>query len=66
MRSICLVSVALVALVSMPPLSASGDGQNQQPPKIQVPKAGVPEIMTMEGAYRPRRVQQRRLCHPRL
>jgi hypothetical protein len=51
MRSICLVFVALVALVSMPPLAASGDGQNQQPPKIQVPKAGVPEIMTMEGAY---------------
>jgi hypothetical protein len=35
----------------MPPLLGSGDGQNQQPPKVQIPKPGVPQIMTLEGTY---------------
>ena len=51
MRAICLVSLALVALVSMGPLSASGGGQAQQKPTVQIPKPGVSEIMTLEGTF---------------
>jgi hypothetical protein len=51
MRATCLVSLALVALVSMRPLLASDDGQAQQKPTVQVPKPGVPEIMTLEGTF---------------
>ena len=51
MRAICLVSLALVALVSMGPLSASGDGQAQQKPTVQIPKPGVSEMMTLEGMF---------------
>jgi hypothetical protein len=48
MRAMCLVSVALVAVVTMPPVAASRDGQAQQPPTVKIPNAGVPQIMTLE------------------
>jgi hypothetical protein len=32
-------------------MAAHGLAQGQQPPKVQIPQSGVPEIMTMEGAY---------------
>jgi len=30
---------------------AAPTAQNQEPPKVQIPQAGVPEIMTMEGKF---------------
>jgi hypothetical protein len=36
--------------MSIQPLAAPADGQSQ-PPQVQIPKAGVPEIMTIEGNW---------------
>lgn len=49
MKAASLWLVALVALVSMPPLSASGDGPQQ--PQVKVPEPGVPQLMTLEGTW---------------
>jgi hypothetical protein len=49
MKAASLWLVALVALVSMPPLSASGDGP--QAPQVKVPEPGVPQMMTLEGTW---------------
>ena len=46
-----VLSLALVSLISMWPLVAPGDAQTQQPPKVQIPEPGVPQVMTMEGRY---------------
>ncbi len=44
-----LVFVGVVLLaVPLAPLAAA---QAQQPPKVQIPQPGVPEIMTMEGKF---------------
>jgi hypothetical protein len=44
--------VLLVAgLVSVWPPVGRADAQAQEPPKIKIPQAGVPEIMTMEGKF---------------
>ncbi|HEY6361583.1 MAG TPA: hypothetical protein VIX63_10795 [Vicinamibacterales bacterium] len=51
MRATSLLSLAVVALVSMPPLAAMGDAQNQQAPTVKIPQPGVPQIMTLEGTY---------------
>ena len=32
-------------------MAAHGLAQGQQPPKVQIPQSGVPQIMTMEGAF---------------
>ncbi len=50
MRAASLVSLTLVALIPLTPV-ASGDVQSQQPPKVELPKPGVPEIMTLEGTF---------------
>jgi len=42
-----LLSLALVGLISIGPLAATA----QEPPKVQIPEPGVPQIMTMEGRY---------------
>jgi hypothetical protein len=47
MREKCLLSLAVVGLMSMWPLAAMA----QEPPKVQIPQPGVPQIMTMEGRY---------------
>jgi hypothetical protein len=44
------LSLALVSLMSTWPLAGPADAQ-QEPPKVQIPQPGVPEVMTMEGAY---------------
>jgi len=41
------LSVAAVGLMSLWPLTAAA----QEPPKLQIPEPGVPQIMTMEGRY---------------
>jgi hypothetical protein len=43
-------SLALVGLISAWALVAVA-GSQQTPPKVELPKPGVPEIMTMEGAF---------------
>ena len=47
MREKCLLSIAAVGILSAWPLAASA----QEPPKVQMPQPGVPEIFTMEGRY---------------
>jgi hypothetical protein len=42
-----LLSLAVVGLMSTWPLVAAA----QEPPKVQIPQPGVPQIMTMEGRY---------------
>jgi hypothetical protein len=40
-------NLAAIAVLSFWPLAAMA----QEPPKVQIPQPGVPEIMTMEGRY---------------
>ena len=50
MRAPYVMSMGLVALISMP-LAALDDPQSNQPPTVAIPKAGVSEIMTIEGNW---------------
>ena len=45
------LSVAFVGLMSVWPLQANGDARAQEKPVVQIPKPGVPQIMTMEGKF---------------
>lgn len=49
MKARSLLSLAVVALISMPLLTASPEAQ--EPPKVKIPEPGVPQIMTLEGTY---------------
>ena len=40
---------AVLALASA--MAAHGVAQGQQPPKVKIPESGVPQIMTLEGAF---------------
>jgi hypothetical protein len=51
MRVTSLVPFALVALIAMPPLAAMDEDRGQEPPKVKIPEAGVPQVMTIEGTY---------------
>src|SRR6188474_3536409 len=51
MRRQVLYSLVGVALLMAGPLAGVGTTQSQEPPKIKIPEAGVPQIMTMEGRY---------------
>ncbi len=44
-----LLVLAVVALASA--MAAHVLAQGQQPPKVQIPQSGVPQIMTIEGAF---------------
>jgi hypothetical protein len=44
-----ILVVAVVALASA--MAAHGLAQGQQPPKVTIPESGVPQIMTIEGAF---------------
>jgi hypothetical protein len=46
-RMLAVVLVGLVSLAAAPPVSA----QTKEKPVVQIPQAGVPEIMTMEGKF---------------
>lgn len=47
--------ISLVTALSIPVavwlLAASGHAQGQQPPTVQIPNPGVPQIMTLEGNF---------------
>ena len=47
-NTLCLLVVGLASLW-MP--SAPRDARAQEPPKVQIPQPGVPQIMTMEGKF---------------
>jgi hypothetical protein len=46
-RLLVLVGIVLLGAALAPPAAA----QAQQPPKVQIPQPGVPEILTMEGKF---------------
>jgi hypothetical protein len=46
-----LSAVFLVGLTCLWPSAIRGDGQDKQPPVIQIPQPGVPQIMTMEAKF---------------
>ena len=57
---------ACVGLMALCPLQTKGDAQTQEKPIVQIPQAGVPQILDDGGQVRPGLVQQRRLCDPRI
>ena len=46
-RLLVFVGIVLLGVALAPPAAA----QAQEPPKVQIPQPGVPEIMTMEGKF---------------
>ena len=51
MKAWRLLSLTSVALLLIWPLATSGLAQKEQKPTVQIPKPGVPQIMTLEGTY---------------
>src|SRR6186713_398794 len=51
MSSTRALSVAFVGLIAMWTFQTTGDAQTQQKPVVQIPKPGVPQIMTMEAQF---------------
>ena len=51
MNSKRAVSVAFVGLMSLWHVQAKGDAQTQEKPVVQIPQAGVPQILTLEGKF---------------
>ena len=45
------LSAAIVGVMSLCPLQAKGDAQTQEKPVVQIPQAGVPQILTLEGKF---------------
>jgi hypothetical protein len=43
--------IMLAGLMLASAMAANGLAQAQQPPKVKIPESGVPQIMTMEGAF---------------
>jgi hypothetical protein len=43
--------VAIVGVISLCPLQATGDARTQEKPIVQIPQLGVPQIMTLEGKF---------------
>jgi hypothetical protein len=44
-------TAVLVGVIFLGSLQTHGDAQTQQPPTVQIPQPGVPQIMTMEGKF---------------
>jgi hypothetical protein len=51
MNSRRVLFVSLVGLLSVGPLQTNSAAQKQEPPVVQLPQAGVPQIQTMEGRF---------------
>ena len=47
----CALPLVIVSLTCVLTPAAPITGQSQEPPKVQIPQAGVSEIMTMEGKF---------------
>jgi hypothetical protein len=50
-KRMCLWSLMGAGLLLAGPLAGPAAAQKQEPPKLQVPQPGVPQIMTIEGRY---------------
>ena len=50
-KSRIVVSTVFAAVVAAWLLSSPGNAQNQQQPTVQIPKPGVPQIMTLEANF---------------
>ena len=46
-----LLSLAVVVVISMQPLTAADEGQKPPAPTVQIPQPGVPQVMNLEGTY---------------
>ncbi len=51
MKDRIALSLALIVLLAMLPLTAVAGAQGQQKPQVQIPQPGVPQIMTLEGMF---------------
>ena len=51
MSSSRALAVAFVGLISMWTFQTTGGAQTQQKPVVQIPKPGVPQVMTMEAQF---------------
>jgi len=51
MKKVWLMSLIGGGLLLAGPLAVPGAAQKQEPPKVQMPQPGVPQVMTMEGRY---------------
>ena len=51
MKNTRALPVALVGLLSLLPLQATGNAQGQEKPTVQIPDPGVPEVMTLEAKF---------------
>ena len=45
------ILMALVTLTAIWPLQATDDARTQDKPAVQIPKPGVPEVLTLEGKF---------------
>src|SRR3954466_15430996 len=51
MNSRCALSVAVVGLMSVSLLQTRVASQAQEPPTVQIPQSGLPQVITMEGKF---------------
>jgi hypothetical protein len=51
MNSRSALSAAIVGVMSLCPVQAKDDAQTQEKPIVQIPQAGVPQILTLEGKF---------------
>ena len=51
MKRKCLLSLVGAGLLWVGPLAVPGGAQTKEPPKVQVPQSGVPQVVTLEGRY---------------
>jgi hypothetical protein len=51
MKDLCILSLILAGVVSLWRPAVPVEAQTQPPPTVQIPKPGVPQIMTMEAKF---------------
>jgi hypothetical protein len=51
MKNMKASSLALVGLVTLGSAAVLAAAQKQPPPKVEIPKPGVPQVMTLEGKF---------------
>ena len=51
MKATCVLSLAVLGLMSAFPLAGVAGDEPAQPPQVKIPQPGVPQIMTMQGRF---------------
>jgi hypothetical protein len=51
MKSTRALAAIAIGVMALWPLQIAGDTRSQDKPKVQIPQAGVPEVMTIEGKF---------------